>query len=269
MKTPEFPSPSLPVGAAADMPFELEMLTNAHNYQKWVADTVQPYLGKRILEVGAGIGNMSQHLPVRELLVLSEAEEKLLSRLQQTAQKLATTNNNASNKSSVLVQKVDLAKSLAQQLAHHNFDTIISFNVFEHIEKDDEALKELLALLQKSQAPGPKHLVTFVPAHQWTFSALDRAFGHYRRYSKRSFETLVEKTGFQGKLAMRYFNAAGLPGWLAIKFLQKKTIGPIAMKGFETICPFVRDIDDFLHEKLQLPLGQSLLAVMTLEEKNE
>jgi 16S rRNA A1518/A1519 N6-dimethyltransferase RsmA/KsgA/DIM1 with predicted DNA glycosylase/AP lyase activity len=56
------------------LPFELEILKDATNYQKWAAQAILPYLGERILEVGSGIGNMSQWLPVRQKLVLSETE---------------------------------------------------------------------------------------------------------------------------------------------------------------------------------------------------
>lgn len=43
-------------------PYELSLLSQAINCQKWIARAVRPYLGERIMEVGAGIGNMSRHL---------------------------------------------------------------------------------------------------------------------------------------------------------------------------------------------------------------
>ncbi len=46
--------------------FELESLSKARNYQRWMYESVAPHLGVSILELGAGIGNMSQWLPKRE-----------------------------------------------------------------------------------------------------------------------------------------------------------------------------------------------------------
>ena len=58
-------------------PFELDALAKAHQYQKWIYESVAPYMGKRVLELGSGIGNLSQWLPDQELLVLSEVETSL------------------------------------------------------------------------------------------------------------------------------------------------------------------------------------------------
>src|SRR5262245_8205194 len=65
------------------LPFELDSLAEAHNYQRWVFDAVQPWLGRRILEIGSGIGNMSQWLPADDLLVLTETDPGLVELLRQ------------------------------------------------------------------------------------------------------------------------------------------------------------------------------------------
>ena len=54
------------------IPFELESLREAINYQRWIVDMISPFLGNSILEIGAGIGNISRWLPVRQRLVLCE-----------------------------------------------------------------------------------------------------------------------------------------------------------------------------------------------------
>lgn len=68
--------------AALSLPFELEALSRAKRYQQWVADAVQPLMGKRILELGSGLGNMSQWLPVRERLVLTETDHRFIQALE-------------------------------------------------------------------------------------------------------------------------------------------------------------------------------------------
>jgi len=55
----------------------------------------------------------------------------------------------------------------------------------------------------------------------------------------------------------------GLLGWyFSGKILRRKSIGVGSIAIFEKLFPFLSPIDDFLHKKLKLPFGQSLLAVM-------
>src|ERR1039458_1290506 len=41
----------------------LDVLANAPHFNRWMADTIRPYLGKRTMELGAGIGNLSLSWP--------------------------------------------------------------------------------------------------------------------------------------------------------------------------------------------------------------
>ena len=67
-----------------DLHFELDLLARAYNYQRWVFDTIEPFLGNRILELGAGIGNMSKWLPIREKLILTEYDLEFLKLLKKS-----------------------------------------------------------------------------------------------------------------------------------------------------------------------------------------
>src|SRR5690242_16330526 len=60
----------------------LEVLSNAPRFNKWMADTIRPYVGKRVLEIGAGIGNLTRQLVSRrELYVVGDIDEEHLARL--------------------------------------------------------------------------------------------------------------------------------------------------------------------------------------------
>lgn len=244
---------------ATAVPFELALLARAANYQRWVADTVAPHLGRRILEIGAGIGNMSRWLPRRELLVLSEADPALLPLLRETAAR------EFSGDSRVSVQLLDLAADGREGLRHHDFDTIVSFNVLEHLEDDLAAVQQLVALLVESAARGPKRLVSFVPAHPWAFGAIDEAYGHFRRYSAHALHRLMTSAAPGCRYFARHFNVFGLPGWIVLgRMLRRARIDPAAVAAFERLCPYLRGLDDFLHVRLKLALGQSLVAVAEL-----
>lgn len=164
---------------------------------------------------------------------------------------------------------VDPAASLASSFQHEAFDTVLSFNVLEHIHDDTAMMRDLLDLLRSSSTPGPKRIVTLVPAHQWAFGEVDRAFEHCRRYSAGSFRRLLRNAGAEPltrkNFRFRYLNLPGLFGWwFNGKLLGRKQIGSGNIRAFETLCPMIRPVDDFLHHRLRVPLGNSLLAVYKL-----
>ena len=63
---------------------DLEIMSHAPAYRRWMFENVEQYLGQRILEVGGGIGNFTEFLLARELVVtvdvLSNAALNLWSR---------------------------------------------------------------------------------------------------------------------------------------------------------------------------------------------
>jgi SAM-dependent methyltransferase len=241
--------------AEMKLPFELESLQAAKNYRQWLMDSVQPYLGNRILELGAGIGNMSELLPRRERLILSELDDGLFDYLKK---------NTSTGKSTELsFKKIDLNQDWAQELNGENLDTIVSFNVLEHISDDTKVIQEMASVLRESRAPGKKRIIAVVPAHSWAFGELDRSFGHFRRYSRARWKTLAASTP-DFKLHTQYLNLFGLPGWLLMgQALKKTSFGLNSIRSFELLCPLLRPIDDALHNVLRLPLGQSIIAVLT------
>jgi SAM-dependent methyltransferase len=243
----------------APFPFELEALRKAVNYQRWVADVVTPYLGERILEIGSGLGSVSRWLPLRKRLVLTECEPMLLEELR------ATVRREFDADPRVAVAAADLARELPDELATEEFDTVVSFNVLEHIEDDVAAVARVARLLQKSGASRTRRVISFVPAHSWAFGTIDRVYGHVRRYSSRSFAAVAAKACPGGRLHTRYFNLYGLPGWILMgRVLRRRSIDARAIDLFEKLCPYIRGVDDAMHTYLKLPAGQSLLAVITL-----
>jgi SAM-dependent methyltransferase len=246
-----------------ELPFELDALSAAVNYQRWVSDAVQPYLGRRILEFGAGIGNMSRWLPVRDRLVLTETEPMLLDVLRG---RKADYFGDAAAK--VEIAPLDLTRDVGDPgtratLAGHRLDTIVSFNVLEHIEDDRAALSMLIDVLRSGD--GARRLVSFVPAQAWALSDLDRHYGHFRRYSAARIRDLSRELAPEATLTLTPFNALGLAGWVwSTMILKHTTIDPAAVKAYDAICRYTRQADNFLCRTLGYPLGQSFVWVLTL-----
>src|SRR3989449_10801095 len=66
------------VGAAT-----LARMAAAPRYNRWMFDRLRPWVGRRVLEIGAGIGNMSAFLVDRERVVLTDTERYYLGRLRE------------------------------------------------------------------------------------------------------------------------------------------------------------------------------------------
>jgi len=235
-------------------PFELESLTRAVRYQKWIYDQVAPSMGRRILEIGSGIGTMSQWLPVREQLLLSEADPALHLRLEKkfpASDKIATT-------------ALPLGEALISWARGKDIDTAVSFNVMEHIEGDKAGFDSLFQLLRESKSVTPKNLVCYVPAHQWAYGEMDRMFAHFRRYEHRSLKKMWSELAPDFSIRYRYMNLPGLLAWFTLgRVLKKKSFGTSSVETFERLLPIIRPIDDFLHKGMKLPFGQSLLMIAT------
>ena len=244
------------------LPFELAALASAQRYQSWVFETIQPFLGKRILEIGAGIGNMSAWLPVQERLILTETDPELHKILLKSVEAVKTVDPRIS------VQKFDVLTDSIEPFVAENLDTVVSFNVLEHIDDDEKAFQLLCQILKQSRTTGSRRLITFVPAHNWAYGSLDKTFGHHRRYSSSRIRELSRKLAPEAKLTLGHFNTVGLLGWLVNgRLLRKQTLGLGTVKVFEALCPMLRPIDSVLHGVLRLPIGQSLYAVWEWDPK--
>jgi len=101
-------------------------------------------------------------------------------------------------------------------LVREPVDAVLMIDVLEHIEKDVEQIKKVLAVLKKGG-----EFVFVVPAHSFLFGKRDEQMGHYRRYSKKRLTELLESNGFRIKF-LRHWNALGfLPYLISEKVLRK------------------------------------------------
>ena len=221
---------------------ELGALNGADNYYRWILSHFAPYLGKRVIEVGAGIGTFSRFLlngtKVEELVALEPAKN-LFPILQQ---RLSGDG------------RVKPVQGYIDELEHSfSADAVVLINVLEHIS-DDEAL---LQTVYRTLAPAGTILLS-VPALPWLFGSLDKAFDHHRRYTKPWLAEKLQNAGFRLEY-LRYFNFPGVITWcLAGKVLKRKTLRKADVQFYDQwVVPWASRLE----RHWEPPIGQGLLAV--------
>ncbi|MHB8485786.1 MAG: class I SAM-dependent methyltransferase [Candidatus Acidiferrales bacterium] len=221
---------------------ELDAMAEARNYCRWILDFFAPYLGKQVIEIGAGAGTFS------ELLLRINGISKLVL-FEPGANLFPLLQKQFGDNPRVRLQSCSFDPSVLDETA----DSVVLVNVLEHI-LDDNAL---LLQIRQSLRPGGRVLL-FVPALEWNYGSLDKAFEHHRRYSKRVLGKKLEGAGFRVEHA-RYVNFLGIASWfLAGKVLRQKTLRPSQVRWYDHwIIPW-----SFKLERIwEPPVGQSLVAV--------
>jgi len=222
----------------------LDVMSLAPNYHNWILDTIIPFIGSRVGEVGGGIGSISAALPDRERLVVVDNDPVCCRRLHERFD----------DQDNVRVLEGDiLDRHVVEDLAAERLDTVVCVNVLEHIAADMAALQSMYDLLQ----PGGR-LIVFVPALPMLYGSIDAEVGHVRRYRRRELRDKVSAVGFTVERC-RFFNSVGAASWLVAGRVRRQQ----AIRANE-----VRIYDRFFVPVLSRaervippPIGQSLVIV--------
>jgi len=225
-----------------------QIMNRAINYNSWIFNLVEPYLGKSVLEIGAGIGNFSieilNHPNVQELTVV-EIDPMCISK-----HKLNIKYQNNKDLKVRYIQG-DFAQI---DLPANKFNTIIALNVLEHMAQEKKALQNInKGLAQRG------FTTILVPAFQCLKGSIDKRLGHYQRYNKYVAKSLMQKMGLY-VVTMRYYNIIGFFGWLInFRILKRKQQSIKQVVFFDKyIFPVQMFIEKFTPWQ---PLGQSLFMV--------
>lgn len=210
----------------------LHALSAAPRFNRWMADTIRPFVGDAVLEIGAGIGNLTRALiPRRRWYVASDIDPEHLARL-------ATRFHHRPN---LEVRHCDLTRPEDFEPLRGRMDSVVCLNVLEHIEDDLAGLRNLYAALK----PGGRAIV-LVPHGQEIYGTLDKALGHYRRYSREELAGRLRDAGFRVE-RMLEFNRISRPGWyVSGRILKRTTLGYFQMKVFDRFVWLWRRIDSAL-----------------------
>jgi SAM-dependent methyltransferase len=224
---------------------DLEAMSLANKYYKWIVGTIKPFLGEHIVEVGAGVGSFSRLLRDTEpkTLTLIEPSKKTHAKLKDELRSTKTTEVKTIN---------DYLKGHEKELKD-KVDTFVYINVFEHIKDDQAELQRIADTLQKGG-----HAIVFVPALKGLYSEFDRGIGHYRRYNKERLQKLAEGAGME-VVTTRYMDMLGiLPWWFSMVLMKNTKLTPKLVRLYDTLfVPIIRAFETTIHA----PVGKNVLLV--------
>jgi glycosyltransferase involved in cell wall biosynthesis len=186
----------------------LDALAQTPRFNQWMADTVRPFVGSTVLEIGAGIGNLAQYLCSRRRRYTATDLD---------AEHLARIGVRFQNRPNVRLAPCDLSDPRDFAAFRESVDTVICLNVLEHISNDAAGLENIAGAL----VPGGRALI-LVPQGQSIYGTLDKVLGHFRRYDEAELRAKIAAAGLQVERVL-YFNRVTRPGWYVNGRILKRT----------------------------------------------
>jgi len=210
----------------------LDALEQAPRFNQWMYDTVSPWVGNRVAELGSGSGNMSRLLLGHQNVLLTDYRDDYVSELRARWQA----------RPNLSIERLDLnIREDYSVLRDFKPEGVVLLNVLEHIEDDRTTLRNIYESL-----PEQSRLIVLVPYDPNLYSELDRALGHYRRYNKGELEEKLKEVGFQVERQM-FFNKVGKLGWYVANTLGgQKTLKQWQLKVYNLLTPLFRIVDRIL-----------------------
>ena len=188
----------------------LERFDKANLWIKYVIFKIRKFLKDDVLEVGAGCGSFTQsYMKNFNSITLTDMDNN---------------SYNLLKKNFINEKNVNVIKSQIKQI-DKKFNTILYFNILEHVKEDKLEIKTALEKLNNKG-----YLIILVPAHQKIYSKLDKAVGHYKRYDMDFFK----KNRFENsKIVKLYFlDVFGYLLYYANKIFFKEETYPSNWKIF-------------------------------------
>ena len=219
---------------------ELQLFEKAVHWKNYWANQIAAHIHGDVLEVGAGIGANTP--------LFAALDFKRWTCLEPDPSLLAECKKKLRN-----YPRYDFVEGTVADVGGV-FDVLLYIDVLEHIE-DDRA--EMLRAAQRLNPGGT--LIILVPAHQWLYSALDSAVGHFRRYKKKTLTGVIPPTLTQEKIV--YLDSIGLLASLANKlFLRQGMPTETQIRIWDS---FLIPISTILDRIIGYHAGKSALGIWT------
>ena len=203
-------------------------LEKARRFIAWQGNTIRPFVGDRVLELGAGVGSITNQFIPRELYVVTEQNPNYLRYLRSYAM------------GKPYLHVVELDPSRAESFAPFagQFDTVLLCDVLEHQADPAATLRGAHSALSEGG-----RVVALVPQGKKLFGPIDKERGRRQRFEAGEIRELLQATGFRVE-TISDFNRLSVPGWwLNNKVLHRKGFSRVQLKFFDTLLPLLRPLD--------------------------
>ena len=216
----------------------LERFDKANLWIKYIILHIKKFLKDDLLEVGAGCGSFTKsYMKKFKSITVTDMDSNSFNLLKE----------NFENE-----KNIDVIKASIKDI-NKKFNTIIYFNVLEHVKED---ILEIDTALKKLNSGG--YLIILVPAHQKIYSKLDKAVGHYKRYEMDFFK----KNRFQNTKIVKllFLDFFGYLLYYLNKIFFKEETYPSNLKIFiwdKIFTPFTMIIDYITRYKY----GKNILCI--------
>jgi glycosyltransferase involved in cell wall biosynthesis len=210
----------------------LDAMEQAPQFNQWMYDSVKPWLGTRVAELGVGRGNLSKHIRRHEHVLLTDYRLDYLTELQRKWSELRD----------LKIGKLDMTlREDYEQLREFAPESVVFLNVLEHIEDDRAVLRNLMETV-----PAGCRIVILVPFNMKLYSEFDRQLGHFRRYEKGELEGKMREAGLEVEYQF-FFNKFGVIAWYVANTLGgQKVLKPWQLKLYGKLTPLFRILDGIL-----------------------
>ena len=206
----------------------LGRLARAPRFNAWMADTIRPFCGQKVLEIGSGTGNLTRRLIPRGVYVASDINPLYL----QTLRSLTA------DRPYLDVTLTDVTEGGTFPKIEGGFDTVVCLNVIEHVEDDRSAMENIRGVLsEKGRA------IVLVPQGPGLLGSLDEVLGHKRRYTEAALSVLAVESGFEVKEILRFNRIGSAAWWLNGKLLQRRSFGLLQVAALNLLTPIFRLVD--------------------------
>lgn len=220
----------------------LNNLTGTPQYLSWITRLLRPYMGDTVLEVGAGIGNLTGRLMGKKLRYVSADRDPLY---------LHSLRNRFLRTPNVEVQAIDPDKPADFEPFRDSVQTALCVNVLEYAANPAQVLKSLRSTVQSGG-----NIIVLVPQGSGLFGKLDQTLGHKRRFAETELRGLLDAAGFAVETTHQVNKISKPAWWLHSKVLGTSRLNKVTLKIFDKTVWFWRRVDWLLPWK-----GLSLVVV--------
>jgi hypothetical protein len=222
---------------------ELEIFKNALNWRNYWSIFIHPHVKGKVLEVGSGIGTITEHLKSTNYStwICLEPDFSLIPKPNEWQYR----NVHSLCGTSRIIKKIP------------HFDTVLFIDVIEHISDDAGELKRICETLKIGGS-----VIILAPAFNHIYSKFDKSVGHYRRYSKKDLSDILPNNLLIEKFV--YIDSLGYFISIINKFISRNSVPSFFHISFwdRILIP----ISIILDKLINYSFGKTVILVATKQE---